>query len=120
MENYDILVVDPPTYARALAEVKRAADGPPHPIADAIVVAMMTLATVMHEQETECGLCDHGFAVKEPPPEYLRAVPADGSDSPPIAMPPCHECARLSDAERGARLKAALLRIPGARERKPN
>jgi len=45
MENYDILVVDPPLYARTLAQVKR---GDPQPIALAIFNSMSVLATTMH------------------------------------------------------------------------
>jgi len=116
MENYDVIVVDPPLYARAVAQVKR---GDPQPIALAIFNSMSVLATTMHEQATECGICDYEFAVREPPSEYLCCVPVE-SDSQPLAMPICEQCANLSDAEKGARLKAALLRIPGARERKLN
>ena len=70
--NYDIIVVDPPTYSRALAEVKRAE---PRPIASAIVTAMTALVTMMNEEETGCAICNdedgYTFAPREPPPGIL-------------------------------------------------
>src|SRR5262245_55910603 len=43
--NYDLILVDAPTYERALAEVKRC-EMPPHPIASAIVAGLTRLAAL--------------------------------------------------------------------------
>lgn len=80
---------------------------------------------MMREQETGCAICDdedaYTFAPKEPPPEFLCCLPADGSDAKPIGGPICAECAKLTDTQKANRIRASLERtFPGAHERRPH
>jgi hypothetical protein len=123
MENYDIVVIDPPTYSRAITDVERG-DPPPNPTAVAIVTAMTTIGELMHEQPTCCVVCDDGneyvFAIGEAPGSYLCAIP-EGSNAAACAGPICPNCSRLTDAAKREKVLASLKRsTPEGRERLPN
>jgi len=117
--DFDLFFVDPGRYAAALAEAK---GGRPHPIAAAICSAFTEVANAMQEHEATCLVCDKSdkylFAPGEPSAVVVVSVPAEDSTSIPAAEPVCEACARLSDAQKRERLRAAVQRtLPEARER---
>jgi hypothetical protein len=124
MIGYDLLVVSPEVHDRAMAEVRA---GAADPMAKAIVDALTTLATLMHEHEVGCALCDgdddsYLFAIAGPPAAVLIGVPAatglGGSSATPIGGPICEACVQLPEPELRARIMAAMQRAFGGYERR--
>jgi hypothetical protein len=136
MIGFDLMIITPELYERALAEVKA---GDADPIAEAIVRGMSLLVAKMHAAEVVCVTCGGDaptmFEIAEAPAAVLIGVPdptglMPGELEPPgepgeppggiIGGPICEACAALAAPQLRARIMAAMQRAFGGHERRLN